>query len=201
MADGFFERKMAKAKKEKESLEQEEAKQTDTAVEEQTEPTEDKEQETEEITLSPEEKLTIELAEAKDKYLRLYSEFENFRRRNAKERLELVKTASSDLMEQLLPVIDDFERAQNANKSQEDVEAIKEGFDLIHNKLFKTLENKGLKVMETAKGTEFDAELHEAITQFPTEEKELKGKIIDTVEKGYYLGEKVIRFAKVVIGA
>ena len=201
MADGFFERKMAKAKKEKESLEQEEAKQTDTAVEEQTEPTEDKEQETEEITLSPEEKLTIELAEAKDKYLRLYSEFENFRRRNAKERLELVKTASSDLMEQLLPVIDDFERAQNANKSQEDVEAIKEGFDLIHNKLFKTLENKGLKVMETAKGTEFDAELHEAITQFPTDEKGMKGKIIDTVEKGYYLGEKVIRFAKVVIGA
>lgn len=201
MADGFFERKMAKAKKEKETLEQEDVKQADAAVEEQPEPTENKEQETEEETLSPEEKLSIELAEAKDKYLRLYSEFENFRRRNAKERLELVKTASSDLMEQLLPVIDDFERAQNANKSQEDVEAIKEGFDLIHNKLFKTLENKGLKVMETAKGTEFDAELHEAITQFPTDEEELKGKIIDTVEKGYYLGEKVIRFAKVVIGA
>ncbi len=193
---------MAKAKKEKESLEQEDVKQAETAVEEQPEQTEDKEQETEqEENLSPEEKLTIELAEAKDKYLRLYSEFENFRRRNAKERIELVKTASSDLMEQLLPVVDDFERAQEANQSQDDVAAIKEGFDLIHNKLFKTLENKGLKVMETAKGSDFDAELHEAITQFPVQEEELKGKIIDTVEKGYYLGEKVIRFAKVVIGA
>jgi len=199
MADGFFERKMAKAKKEKESKEQDEKVQSDTAVEEQPENTD---QETElEIELSAEEKLTIELAEAKDKYLRLYSEFENFRRRNAKERLELVKTASSDLMEQLLPLVDDFERARDANQSQEDVEVIKEGFDLIHNKLFKTLENKGLKVMETAKGTEFDADLHEAITQFPTDEKGMKGKIIDTVEKGYYLGEKVIRFAKVVIGA
>ena len=190
---------MAKAKKEKESIEQEEKVQSETAVEEQPENTE-KEAEPE-VTLSAEEKLTIELAEAKDKYLRLYSEFENFRRRNAKERLELVKTASSDLIEQLLPVVDDFERAHDANQSQEDVAAIKEGFDLISNKLFKTLENKGLKVMDTAKGTEFDAELHEAITQFPTDEDNLKGKIIDTVEKGYYLGEKVIRFAKVVIGA
>ena len=199
VADGFFERKMAKAKKEKESIEQEEKVQSETAVEEQPETQE--EEKAPEPELTAEEKLTIELAEAKDKYLRLYSEFENFRRRNAKERLELVKTASSDLMEQLLPVIDDFERAKDANQSQEDVAAIKEGFDLIHNKLFKTLENKGLKVMVTAKGTEFDAELHEAITQFPTDEKGMKGKIIDTVEKGYYLGEKVIRFAKVVIGA
>lgn len=151
--------------------------------------------------LTSEEKLVIELAEAKDKYLRLYSEFENFRRRNAKERVDLIKTASEDLMRDLVPTIDDFERAQQANEKQDDVDAIKEGFKLIHNKLFKTLEAKGLKVMKTEKGTDFDADLHEAVTQFPVEDEKLKGKIIDTVEKGYFLGEKVIRFAKVVIGA
>ncbi len=202
LADGFFDREMAKAKDKKETLEQEEVKNTETVIEEQPENSEDQvEEQEEEVELSPEEKLQIELAEAKDKYLRLYSEFENFRRRNAKEKLEMVKTASAGLVEQLLPVVDDFERAQEANKSQEDIEAIKEGFGLINNKLFKTLEAKGLKVMETEKGTDFDADLHEAITQFPAEEDSLKGKIIDTVEKGYYLGDKVIRFAKVVIGA
>lgn len=185
---------MAKAKKKKEPVTEEEMAQAETAVEEQQ--TEEPKE-----ALSAEEKLQAEVAEAKDKYLRLYSEFENFRRRNAKERLELVKTASSDLIEQLLPVLDDFERAREANQSQEDPEAIKEGFDLIHNKLFKSLEAKGLKVMDTAKGTDFDTEMHEAVTQFPVEEEPLKGKIIDTAEKGYYLGEKVIRFAKVVIGA
>ena len=179
---------MAKAKKEKEPTTEEEMAQAETAVEEQQ-------------TQEPEETLSAEVAEAKDKYLRLYSEFENFRRRNAKERLELVKTASSDLIEQLLPVLDDFERAREANQSQEDPQAIKEGFDLIHNKLFKSLEAKGLKVMDTAKGTDFDTEMHEAVTRFPVEEEPLKGKIIDTAEKGYYLADKVIRFAKVVIGA
>jgi len=191
---------MARAKDKKEAKEQEEVKNTDTVVEEQVENSEEQE-EVEEIILSPEEKLQAEVAEAKDKYLRLYSEFENFRRRNAKEKLEMVKTASAGLVEQLLPVVDDFERARQANQSQEDIEAMKEGFDLIHNKLVKTLEAKGLKVMGTEKGTDFDADLHEAITQFPAEEESLKGKIIDTVEKGYYLGEKVVRFAKVVIGA
>ncbi len=155
----------------------------------------------EEEVLTPEEKLEKELGEAKDKYLRLYSEFENFRRRNAKERIDLIKTASSDLMSELLPIVDDFERAKQANEKQEDIEAIKVGFDLIHSKLLKSLENKGLKVMETEKGTKFDADLHEAVTQFPVDEKKLKGKIIDTLERGYYLGEKVIRFAKVVIGS
>lgn len=192
---------MAKAKEKKEQV-----KETDTVtseeqiVEDSSPETKEKEQE-EELELSKEEKLEIELAEAKDKYLRLYSEFENFRRRNAKERVDLIKTASSDLISELLPVIDDFERARQANEKQEDIEAIKEGFGLIHSKLSKSLEAKGLKVMETEKGTAFDADLHEAVTQFPVEDEELKGKIIDTVEKGYYLGEKVIRFAKVVIGA
>ena len=197
---------MAKAKKKKEKVEHQTENGAEALVEEQPETTEaqneeEAEEQVEEEVLTAEEKLQIELAEAKDKYLRLYPEFENFRRRNAKEKLEMVKTASAGLMEDLLPTIDDFERAQGANKDQEDIAAIKEGFDIIHNKLFKTLEAKGLKVMDTAKGTDFDAELHEAITQFPAPEEALKGKIIDTVEKGYYLGEKVIRFAKVVIGA
>ena len=109
--------------------------------------------------------------------------------------------ATSDLVVDLLSVIDDFERAQVANEKQEDLEVLKEGFDLINTKLFKTLEQRGLKRMDTEKGSDFDAELHEAITQFPVEEKDLKGKIVDTVEKGYYLGDKVVRFAKVVIGS
>lgn len=195
---------MARAKDKKGTKKQEEVKNTETVMEAQSDNNEEQVEEQEEqveIELSPEEKLQIELAEAKDKYLRLYSEFENFRRRNAKEKLDMVKTASAGLVEQLLPVVDDFERAREANKTQDDIEAIKEGFGLISNKLFKTLEAKGLKVMETEKGTDFDADLHEAITQFPADEESLKGKIIDTVEKGYYLGEKVIRFAKVVIGA
>jgi molecular chaperone GrpE len=158
------------------------------------------EEEAPEIELSREEQLEIELSEAKDKYLRLYSEFENFRRRNAKERIELIKTASSDLMTEFLPTVDDFDRAIEANGEQQDIEAIKEGFVLIRGKMLNTLEAKGLKLMETPKGTEFDAELHEAVTQFPAGD-DLKGKIVDTVEKGYYLGDKVIRFAKVVIGA
>jgi len=198
--------KMAKKKDQKEEVAEKEAKvsveeqEAQQAAEEVAE--EELENSTEEVEeeLSAEEKLEHELAEAKDKYLRLYSEFENFRRRNAKERIDLVKTASADLMTELLPTIDDFDRAIQANEKQEDIEAIKEGFTLISNKMMKTLASKGLKVMETPKGTEFDAELHEAVTQFPGDE-EFKGKIIDTVEKGYYLGEKVIRFAKVVIGA
>lgn len=195
---------MAKDKKASKNQEENEVLEAEnqTATEEQVEENSANEEQVEEQEeLSAEEKLEIELAEAKDKYLRLYSEFENFRRRNAKERIDLIKTASSDLMVELLPTIDDFERAKKANENQEDIESVKEGFGLISTKLFKTLESKGLKVMETEKGTPFDADLHEAVTQFPVEDEELKGKIIDTVEKGYYLGERVIRFAKVVIGA
>ena len=193
-------------KKKKEAQEKEAVAKEKATTEQAEETTEAKEAQSEDIKeeepveLTTEEKLTIEVAEAKDKYLRLYSEFENFRRRNAKERMELIKTASKDLMADLIPTIDDFERAQQANQKQEDIEVVKEGFDLIHKKLLKTLESKGLKLMNTEKGTAFDADLHEAVTQFPVEE-ELKGKIIDTVEKGYFLGEKVVRFAKVVIGA
>lgn len=138
-----------------------------------------------------------ELGEAKDKYLRLYSEFENFRRRTSKEKLELISTATKDLMSDVLPVMDDFERAM---QSTEDAKAFLEGIKLIHTKLNKSLENKGLKKMEVAKGDDFDEENHEAITQIPAGE-EMEGKVVDVVEPGYLLGEKVIRFAKVVVGA
>ena len=150
------------------------------------------------------EKLETELTEAKDKYLRLYSEFENFRRRTAKERLELIKAANEDLVVAILPVIDDFERAQKAfeaNKDKSDNKVNIEGFQLIHHKLLKILEQKGLKPMTDLVGKDFDSEIQEAITKIPAPEEKLKGKVVDVVEKGYFLNDKVIRFAKVVIGA
>lgn len=151
---------------------------------------------------SEEESLRDELAESKDKYLRLYSEFENFRRRTAKEKLGLVQTANEELMTALIPVLDDFERAEKSFAEKEvDVKAVKEGFDLIHTKFRKILEQKGLGSMDTKEGSEFDSELHEAITQIPAPKKGLKGKVVDVIEKGYLLKEKVIRYAKVVIGS
>lgn len=150
--------------------------------------------------VSPIEKLEAELAESKDKYLRLYSEFDNFRRRTAREKLDLMQTAGERLVVALLPVIDDFNRAGDSLASN-DAEAIAEGVKLISDKFEKTLEAEGLKLMETKEGTAFDPEIHEAITQIPAPSKKLKGKIVDTIERGYFLGEKVIRHAKVVIGA
>lgn len=141
-----------------------------------------------------------ELAEMKDKYLRLYSEFENFRRRTAKERLDLIQTSTEGLMSSLLPILDDYERAFNQMDKAEDVKSVREGVELIHDKFKKILEGKGLKVMESSVGKEFDAEVHEAITQAPAPSDELKGKIMDEIEKGYQLNDKIIRFAKVVIG-
>ncbi|HRJ28862.1 MAG TPA: nucleotide exchange factor GrpE [Cyclobacteriaceae bacterium] len=143
-------------------------------------------------------KLQDELAEAKDKYLRLYSEFENFRRRTAKEKMELIQTASESLVVSLLPVIDDFERAEKALIGTESKEL--EGFQLIYHKFKKTLEQKGVKVMDIKTGSDFNADVHEAITQVPAPEEKLKGKVIDVVEQGYLLNEKVIRYAKVVVG-
>ena len=140
-----------------------------------------------------------ELADLKDKYLRLAAEFENYKRRTSKERIDLFKTANQELMVALLPVLDDFERARNATRDTADANAVRESIDIIHNKLSKTLQQKGLTTME-AKGGDFDAELHEAITQIPAPSEDLKGKIVDEVEKGYYLGDKVIRHAKVVLG-
>lgn len=146
------------------------------------------------------QKLQDDLAEAKDKYLRLYSEYENFRRRTAKEKLELMQTATDGLMSSLIPVRDDFDRAKGAFAEKSDMKSIKKGLELISNKFHKILEQQGLKEMNTKQGTDFDPDLHDAITQIPSPKPKLKGKIVDTVEKGYYLGEKVIRHAKVVIG-
>jgi len=144
------------------------------------------------------EKLTAELAESKDKYLRLYSEFDNFRKRTAKEKIDTVLNATEGLVKDLLPVLDDFQRAKEAMDKTEDVKALKEGVDLIYHKFSKVLEGKGLKAME-AKDQPFDVELHECVTQFPADESK-KGMVIDELEKGYFLNDKVIRYAKVVVG-
>jgi molecular chaperone GrpE len=144
--------------------------------------------------------LQTALGEAKDKYIRLYSEFENFRRRTAKEKMDLITTASRELIEQLLPVLDDFERAMKV-MTEEGSEKEDKGIELIYSKFKKVLESKGVKKMEISPGDEFDDEFHEAITQIPAPEEKLAGKIVDVVEPGYFLGEKVIRFAKVVTGA
>ena len=137
--------------------------------------------------------------ELNNKFLRLYAEFENFRKRTNKERLDIINNANADLLKDLIPVIDDFERAIANNESSEDIVAIKEGFSLIYNKYKGILQTKGLKSME-AKGDVFDPEVHEAVANMPTDDKKLKGKIIDDVEKGYLLNERVLRYAKVVVG-
>ncbi len=147
------------------------------------------------------DKLKAELADQKDKYLRMYSEFENFRRRTAKEKLEMVKTANEGLMQDLLPIVDDFERADKSFSEDSDIKGVKEGIDLIYQKFVKAIEKKGVVKIAVDKGSDFDPEFHEAITQIPAPEEELKGKVVDVIEKGYLLGEKVIRFAKVVTGA
>lgn len=137
--------------------------------------------------------------ELNDKYLRLFSEFDNFKRRTAKEKLELAKTASEGVLKDLLTVLDDFDRANDSFEKATDVAALKEGVDLIYSKLFKTLESKGLKPMDSLH-TEFDADLHEALTNIPAPEENLKGKVLDVIEKGYTLNDKIIRYAKVVVG-
>jgi len=140
-----------------------------------------------------------ELADLKDKYLRLAAEFENYKRRTAKERADLFKTANQELMVALLPVLDDFDRARQHTQGTQDPAALQNALDITYSKLNKTLEQKGLTPMN-AKGGTFDAELHEAITQIPAPSDELRGKIVDEIEKGYYLGDKVVRHAKVVLG-
>jgi len=135
----------------------------------------------------------------KDKYIRLYSEFENYRKRTAKEKIDIITNASENLLKEILPVVDDFERAIVNNVKVSEAETIKEGFELIHNKLYKTLTNQGLKPMDAIEKN-FDPDIHEAITKIPAPKNKLKGKVIDVVEKGYTINDKVIRFAKVVVG-
>ncbi len=145
------------------------------------------------------EKLNIELQEQKDKYLRLMAEFDNFRRRTAKERLDLIQTAGKDIVVSLLDVLDDCDRAEKQLQSNADISVQKEGVQLVFNKIRSTLSSKGVKAMDSI-NTEFDVEKHEAITEIPAPNKSMIGKVIDEVMKGYYLNDKIIRFAKVVVG-
>jgi molecular chaperone GrpE len=144
--------------------------------------------------------LEEKVAQEKDKFLRLFAEFENYKKRTSRERIELFKTANQELMSVLLPVLDDFERALAHIEDDKEAEELRKGVLLIYQKLLSTLEQKGLATLEVVKGDVFDAEIHEAITQIPAPTEDLKGKIVDIVEKGYKLGDKTIRFPKVVIG-
>jgi len=146
-----------------------------------------------------ESELESEITELRDKYLRLIAEFDNFKKRSMKERLDLMKTASQDVVMALLPVLDDFDRAKNASDNEDSDEEFSDGVNLVYTKLKNTLSNKGLKEMET-NNENFDPELHEAITEIPAPDASMKGKIIDTIEKGYTLNDKIIRHAKVIVG-
>ena len=181
---------MSKTKDKKEEIKDQQVEET------QTETTETVE--VEELTV--EEKLQEELGQEKDKFLRLFAEFENYKKRTSKERVELFKTASKDVMVSMLPVLDDFERALLHIEDDKEAEDLRKGVLLIYQKLLTTLSQKGLAPIEVKQGDVFDSEIHQAITQVPAPSDDLKGKIIDVVEKGYKLGETVIRFPKVVIG-
>ncbi|GAA4788988.1 nucleotide exchange factor GrpE [Olivibacter ginsenosidimutans] len=151
-------------------------------------------------TATAEEKLQQELTEANNKYLRLYAEFDNYKRRTSKERVEFLQTAGKEVISDLLTVLDDFERARKAMENTQDVASIKEGIELVYQKLKSILSKKGLKEMESI-GQDFNPDLHEAITRIPAPTPELAGKVIDEVEKGYFLHDKVLRYAKVVVGS
>ena len=181
------------------------ANQTDSTVENQIDNENDSTTDVEIEVAVEEEEVVQEISweekymEMNDRYMRLYAEFDNFRRRTQKEKVELMGTASSGVLKDLIPVLDDFERAITYNETAQEIDSVKEGFGLIYSKYKLILESKGLKPMN-AKGQPFDSELHEAIANIPAPSDDLKGKIIDDVEKGYLLNEKVVRFAKVVVG-
>lgn len=160
---------------------------------------EEKNSGTEGDEISEKEQLKADLEKEKDKFLRLFAEFENYKRRTSKERVEMFKTANQDVVSAMLPVLDDFDRALNEIRKAKDKELSK-GVELIHNKFKETLRAKGLEQMEVKEGETFDADIHEAITQIPAPSDKLKGKIVDVVEKGYKLGERIIRYPKVVTG-
>lgn len=160
----------------------------------------DSEESSDDTADSPEDTLKKELAEANDKYVRLYAEFDNFKRRSSKERIEFLQSAGKDVIGDLLPVIDDFDRAIKAAESTDNIDSVREGILLISQKLKKTLELKGLKPMESINQRQ-TVDLHEAVTKIPAPSDDLKGKVIDEVEKGYFLNDKVLRYAKVVVGS
>ncbi len=151
------------------------------------------------VEISAQEQLQTALDEQKDKYLRLMAEFDNFRRRTAKERLDLIQTAGKDVIVSLLDVLDDCDRAEKQLQGSDDIAVQKEGIQLVFNKLRSVMLQKGVKAMESV-NTDFDVELHEAITEIPAASENLKGKVVDEIVKGYYLNDKLIRFAKVVVG-
>ena len=155
--------------------------------------------EIEETPLSELDQLKADLADQKDKYLRLMAEFDNYKRRTAKERMDLIQTAGKDVIVSLLDVLDDCDRAEKQLNASDDIAVQKEGIQLVFNKIRSTMQAKGLSAMESI-GKDFDAELHEAITEVPVPNDKQKGKVIDEVTKGYLLNEKIIRFAKVVVG-
>jgi len=155
--------------------------------------------EVEKEPLSELDQAQADLAEQKDKFLRLMAEFDNYKRRTAKERMDLIQTAGKDVIVSLLDVLDDCDRAEKQLATSDDIALQKEGIQLVFNKIRSTMQAKGLKAMESI-GTPFDAELHEAITEVPVPDNKQKGKVIDEVTKGYFLNEKIIRFAKVVVG-
>lgn len=180
------------SKKEKNAdIEQEQVEATQTETVEVEEPI---------IEQTSEEKLQEEVQQEKDKFLRLFAEFENYKKRTSKERLDLFKTANEEVMIALLPIIDDFERALTHIEEDKEAEELRKGVVLIYQKMLSTLEQKGLKSVKVESGDVFNADNHEAVTQIPAPSEDMKGKIIDVIEKGYKLGEKVIRFPKVVIG-
>lgn len=173
------------------------SKKTETKVE--NDPIENEEIQPETQEISVEEQLKKDLSQEKDKFLRLFAEFENYKKRTSKERIELFRTANEEVMTVLLPILDDFDRGISELKKTNDEELLI-GMELINNKLKNTLIQKGLTIIATNAGEVFDVELHEAITQIPAPSDDLKGKIVDVIEQGYKLGEKVIRYPKVVIG-
>ncbi len=152
-----------------------------------------------EVEQTEEERLREEIAKEKDKFLRLFAEFENYKRRTSKERIDLFKTAGQEVIVSLLPVLDDFERALKELSKSEEKEMFK-GVQLINGKLSETLKSKGLEELKVDAGDTFDAEIHEAITQIPAPNKKLKGKVVDVIEKGFKLGDRIIRHPKVVVG-
>ncbi len=151
------------------------------------------------VKLEEFEAVQSEVNELKDKYLRLLAEFDNFKKRTARERIENAKTAAQDTMSALLPVLDDFDRAKKSADDEASSEVFSEGVSLVYNKLKSTLENRGLEIFEST-GELFDPELHEAITEIPAPTEDLKGKVVDTIEPGYKLNDRIIRYAKVVVG-
>jgi molecular chaperone GrpE len=193
------------SKEKKEEVVEEKATVQETCEEKVTETTKEKEEEKEEVTeeISAEEKkiqeLTDQVNNLNDKYLRLSAEYDNYRKRTLKERMELTKSAGEGILKGLLPVVDDFDRALSHLTEASDLNAVKEGIDLIYNKFNEYLKQNGVAEIE-AKEKEFDTDLHEAITKIPAPSEDMKGKVIDCIEKGYMLNEKVIRFAKVVVG-